>query len=555
MGNINSANKCDLQQYSDVCEMAECLQEFSSTSTIVGLNADSASLSDTWIVKFKDGTTYDEEPMQKAFLKMWISNSSYKGLNENNFQFSPAIPNDQSIFERNRDKQIIVNSGLNYEARVYRDIVKPMIEKNICPNFVKFLGLGKNCSPESLLKMLKHQNPNENLNSNQLFGNAVAMMCNWKRLKITERYSASQIAKFEKHMSKETFQQNITYNIIANEVIKPDTMDFSRFLRDHKMFINGTTPNPVVWNVIFQILAACYSMSKTKMNHNDLHLGNIYIEPVDDSGNSKRFNYEYENTLFTFESRYIAKVYDFDRSYVTRFGDNPILGDGVTSEACVRGSQCNEFIPNLDALKIMGGISLTKWRSEPKTHKLIVDSCTSSDPSQRAILNEIFSNSNFLRGADNKREPNLEKFDSVFQIMKNISALSNIQNIYPSGYVPELKDVFICNQSMFNLSGKILEKFTRTQQDNTVVETLKQQIVELKEQVESLKDQLQKDSRKPPPKGAPCPPGEVRDKDTKECRPTMRKSRPIPKPPCPPDLPIRDKQTGECREDRRKKKK
>ena len=202
----------------------------------------------------------------------------------------------------------------------------------------------------------------------------------------------------------------------------------------------------------------------------------------------------------------------------------------------------------------MGGISLSKRRSEPKTHELIVDSCTSNDPSQRAILNEIFSNSNFLRGADNKREPNLEKFDSVFQIMKNISALSNIQNIYPSGYVPELKDVFICNQSMFNLSGKILEKFTRTQQDNTVVETLKQQIVELKEQVESLKDQLKQNSRKPPPKGAPCPPGEVRDKDTKQCRPIMRKARQPSKSPCPPDRPVRDKVTKECREDRRKKK-
>ncbi len=37
-----------------------------------------------------------------------------------------------------------------------------------------------------------------------------------------------------------------------------------------------------------------------------------------------------------------AKIYDFDRSYVERIGDNPILEGNI----CEISSQCNMFIPN-----------------------------------------------------------------------------------------------------------------------------------------------------------------------------------------------------------------
>ena len=84
------------------------------------------------------------------------------------------------------------------------------------------------------------------------------------------------------------------------------------------------------------------------MCHNDLHLYNIYVEPIKE----QRFNYIYDKTLFTFKTNYLVKVFDFDRSFVTRLGENPYLA----SSFCETSSQCNRYIENLDALKIMSYI-------------------------------------------------------------------------------------------------------------------------------------------------------------------------------------------------------
>lgn len=67
MGNNNSTTGCELQECSDVCQMVSCLDI--SNGSIKGLPVDSASPTDTWIVKFKEGTTYDRKPIEKAFLK------------------------------------------------------------------------------------------------------------------------------------------------------------------------------------------------------------------------------------------------------------------------------------------------------------------------------------------------------------------------------------------------------------------------------------------------------------------------------------------------------
>uniref|UniRef100_A0A6C0LWR3 Protein kinase domain-containing protein n=1 Tax=viral metagenome TaxID=1070528 RepID=A0A6C0LWR3_9ZZZZ len=538
MGN-NSSNSCELQEYSDVCQMAACLDNSNgdiNPDTIMGLKADSASPTDTWIVKFKDTTTYDRIPIQQAFLKIWVSNYSYKCLDEHVIQFAPNNPRNKSIFDTYKNKNKALNSGLNYEARVYRDIVKPMIEKNICPNFVKFLGLGKDCSVDSLIRMLNVGDPHPVSNFRNLYGNTVSMMTTViggpKRNKITDGYSREELSTRNDIISPENLKKHITYNIIANEVIKPNTLKLWEFVHQTDAFGyqgRDDDPNPVYWNVIFQILASCYAMSQTKMNHNDLHLGNVYIEPVDDSGGSRRFNYNYGNTLFTFESQYIAKVYDFDRGYVTRFGDNPLLGQ----RECERYSQCNSIIPNLDAIKLMGGLYKKKGTAET-----ILNACTTNNQKKKTLLRKIFNDSNFLRlNGQRVGSAVLSGFNSVLEIMTNIATLSNIENVYPIGYIPDPQDVFTCNPSMFNEVGKILEIVSKTP---------------------NVENEKNKTTQKTRIKNLPCPPKEVRDKETGECRPDMRiRGKGVPRkpktnPPCPPKE-VRDRKTGECRPDKRRK--
>lgn len=561
MGNNNSA-KCELTEYGNVCEMAKCLN-----SNIIGLSSDSASPTDTWIVEFNDGTTYEGEPIKKAFLKMWISNETLKKLNLTT----------QAKFQNLMSK----NSGLNYEVAVYRDIVKPLIETNICPNFIKFLGAGKDCSFDDVVSMAIGSNNKGSISSYEdtVFSTSVIIVnddrTTMKRKKITNTYTTEEITRLEVSTSRKLVKDKFVYNIIANEVIKPGTISLFEFL-------NKTVDNVVKSKVIFQALAACYAMSCSKMCHNDLHLRNVYIEPLNEVDESKlppgwsrnvssggktyyynqstnestwthpgiaeekstRVNYIYGGDLYTFETNYIAKVFDFDRAYVQRFGNNPFL-DREKDWVCDDYSQCNKYIENLDALKLMSGIYRTINRSYKND---LLDICTQAEGAgvgefaqrlgYKKLLEEVFEEGSFLTKDDVPLATDLYlKFNSTIDIMKNLArsnfSKGSIQNTYPVGYIPDPKYTFICNEDMFNKQGKITNlNVANGIRDKTTITELTNKISELEKENEVLTEALVVREKllkaypiKSEPK-IPCKPGEVRDKITKKCR---EKKRPGPK--------------------------
>jgi hypothetical protein len=530
MGNSKS-NPCELQEYSDVCNMANCLSK-----EIKGIEAESASSTDAWIVNFKKGTTYNEEKIEHAFLKIWISNLTFKRL-------------DQGMLKKEEYDYITTEYSsdllsLDYEAKVYRDIIKPLIELNICPNFIKFLGLGENCSFDNLTSMLKsnHLLTRRKVNNTtelnrywNLYGTSVALITDDIRNSIDKNYTDSTLKSFQKKLSIEDVEKKFTYNILANEAIGPGTITIEDFILKHKnnTGIPCTKKSDVeVWLVIFQVLAACYAMSSSKMCHNDLHLYNIYVEPIKE----QRFNYIYDKTLFTFKTKHLVKVFDFDRSFVTRLGENPYLA----SDFCQTSSQCNRYIENLDALKIMSGIY-----NLGKQQKSIIDMCASSNTSQ-SILKKIFSESGFLTYKSKSLESGeFYQFNSTIEIMKNVSKQCGIENIYPNDYIPDSRFTFVCDKYMFNTQGKIIRtNVAELVGDNTVIERLNKEIERLKEENEQLKahtvkrnrpkqtstkkraTKQKKSSEVKKNKKIDCPKGQVRDIITKKCR---QRKKPGPK--------------------------
>jgi len=96
-------------------------------------------------------------------------------------------------------------------------------------------------------------------------------------------------------------------------------------------------------------------MSLSKMVHNDLHSNNIYVEKMNKpisityifSNNSgKEVKYVLTNQM------YKIYVYDFDRAYCERLGENVVL-----NLKCDISSQCNLYIENKDMLKILCSIT------------------------------------------------------------------------------------------------------------------------------------------------------------------------------------------------------
>jgi hypothetical protein len=299
------------------------------------------------------------------------------------------------------------------------------------------------------------------------------------------------------YLTMDDASKHIKFNMIANELIKPGTVTLHNYMVDqHSIFLdNSDTINSKFFTVLFQSISACYAMSLSKMVHNDIHLSNLYVEPSD----KKDVNYLYNNELFSYETDVIVKVFDFDRSFATILGNNPVLPWFCDS------SQCNKYIENIDVIKLMGGVYRNSriLKGQGKHLDLILDICSSTTDGKN-ILKDTWEFSNFLIHKSSTLLPKHYKmFNNTFDIMKRCSELAKIQNI-PDFVDEPPPGTFICNPSLFVSN--------RTKKPLTPCKPGKVRNPDTK--------RCGAPKKKPP---SPCKPGKVRDPDTKRCRAPKKK--------------------------------
>jgi hypothetical protein len=456
MGNNTSCS--NLQEYSNVCDMWKCL------SKVTGLPSSSASNTDTWIIDFKDEVKYNTKPIKKAFVKIWLSKSSINHSLDKVFTDNWSQPQDI------KDIHLTDIQSLNYEARIYRDIIKEFIETNVSPNFIKFLGLGGDCSFDEVSGMLKGsvENGNEKV---ALFRTTIALLDVDRSGRLSTTSSLkSYTTDFERDkafVSVDYIQNNASFNVLVNESIKEGTKDVSTLSK--KLHGEKGAVNNMAWAVVFQLMAAIYAMSTAGLAHNDLHMGNAYIEVVPVTARS----YVYGGETFNTKNHFLVKVFDFDRSYTARFGDNKSL------DAVCWASQCNEFIPNIDALKIMGLFYISC--NNITTRRTLLDICA---PNKRTfitstgelvkpqeLLKSVWDNGSFLvdpKTDDRLLAHNYESFSSVFYIMKKCAVLAGINS---SDNGATLENTYVCNPGMFDANGKLLTKNVASLSKNEQLET------------------------------------------------------------------------------------
>jgi len=44
---------------------------------------------------------------------------------------------------------------------MYKIVIRPLIDYNVCPNFIRYLGSGENCSFDSVMRLLSTTIPDE----------------------------------------------------------------------------------------------------------------------------------------------------------------------------------------------------------------------------------------------------------------------------------------------------------------------------------------------------------------------------------------------------------
>ena len=401
----------------DIIDINIC-KIFRYITKVNGFKSNSASPTDTWNVTFENNIISGDKLVPYGFMKIYIDPRSVK---------SPPV-------------ELI---ALNYELSVYRDIIKPLINYNICPNFVSFISSGKGCSYDDLLNFLKGK-----LEFNRKLLTDIQCEKNLDRnINIIKEEMSSRPAIQDTEESPYTItlfdKINLKFNIMLNQSIKNPTTLFD-WIKIFNLDISRNLGE--FWNILFQVCYGCYCMSLSKMVHNDLHAGNVFIEKLEKP--VKRMYIINGNTVVV-ESRYTALIYDFDRAYVERLGRNSI-NEG---EYCTVGSQCNEYVENKDIIKILCYV----YDKVPNELKKVLLELISDKPT----MNELGDLYNFPRCflQEINRAGNVVAKDILFysKINSTNKILSNIVLEMRSVSYDKSKSypVYSCNSNYFNRDGSL----------------------------------------------------------------------------------------------------
>ena len=420
----------------NLCDMTNSIEN------ITGMVNNSASPSDNWFIEFKDNIIFKTKKIKYGFLKLFINPNTVPKISEN---------------------RILIETleGLAYEINIYKYIIQPLVDLKICPNFVSYIQSSLECEYSELLdmlldtltntgKLIKAETVINNLNRNINY-----IVNNTKKTPAINLVEDS----IDFHSSIDSIEINT--DLIVNEY--PDVkyrysllllentngIKLSNWIIKNKRILTFETE---LWNIIFQITAACYTMSLSKMVHNDLHSGNIFIQ---DLGEITDFLYNINDEPLLIRTKYKVLIFDFDRSYARIFGDNPIL----TSETCDQTSQCNVFIENKDIVKIFCYITKILETND------LLDLLT-TNPIIQDIINLTYNFKNkkgikrcFLQYKKDTALP-IAIYDSI---NSNLHILMEIYKNFLVNYDADImlsvneNNMYYCNYKMFDKDGNIVK--------------------------------------------------------------------------------------------------
>lgn len=348
-----------------LCDLYACIRN------IKGLPSNSASPTDTMIVTFKHGTSYRGIPITSGFLKLFRTPpdacdqpmepqeqkrptiiESARNIASNisgRFGLRIALPED-IVCSENYNAEY----GLLYEMDVYQQVTNPLINNNICPYFVRSYFAVKCCHYKQILYMLYDHLLNSDTSEvishhktiRTLFLRSYMYMSNKRRdfkvrpslgnMDPTYQFLPLLLAAKERDIEN---AKTTLYSFSINETMSEGTIDFGDYVDSFKGVL---TPSLVV--TLFQINCALYAMELTQLSHSDLHEGNIFIKPIPWTFT----HYEIDNVPYTFSTHNMPLLYDFDRSYCARLGNNKMCEKEAGYH---QYHQKNSFVKNRDAFK------------------------------------------------------------------------------------------------------------------------------------------------------------------------------------------------------------
>ena len=273
--------------------------------------------------------------------------------------------------ETKKTNFFLSSKSLDYEKRVYKDIIGPMKKLKICKHFVPLREVIE-CNYETLLNILigrTYDSTSKKLYNREkidyiLKRNIEGILNFNKKFKINEDSEEIEIIKNNDIIEKLNFSLVLTkYFDVENDIIT-----LTKFLGT---YIGN---KDVILQVLFQLSVVCYAISLCNMTHNDLHADNVFIKKLD---SLQTFIYYINDKKYEIKTFFKVYVFDFNFSYVEKFGVN----EGVNDYLCENFSVCNEFIENKDILKILCAV----FKFYPDSLKY-----TTSNNEKQKIIEQIY---------------------------------------------------------------------------------------------------------------------------------------------------------------------
>jgi hypothetical protein len=521
MGNTASRNFYSNCENLNVANIVNVNGIVNCASNLTGQDSNSTSPSDIILFDFVPNTNYNGEIITKGFQKLFVSN--YDEL-YSKFPVPVTINGkiDNDIYKRKIDI-------LFYEYYIYMDKIKPLVEKNINPHFIKVLGGKLDVSVQNLKRYILDKATTKNdLLKNTFLGvnactvnmidNLIYMMHELNTRKsltkntLTSSLVSNRLYFFPSVTPKNLYNDmslvldNAKFGFILTEGVDVGVVDtfsdflnlplnksifLSKFLRLVRKHANRAEILPYVYYIYFQIFSACYAMYLTGINHNDLHSSNIWIKKTEPHINE----YHLGNKVYRVLVDYKIMIYDFDRSYCESYNNlkpyNNIFSQLSQYNAAVR----NSLFLFKDILKV----SLELYYDFKMTDEK--DDFLGILTSDKVNLKRLFSTKN----SDGNINYWIEDYITKSQL--NESNYNNIQNIFDEMFNrfdafndkrmnanPRVREyIYVCKPSVFK-DGNILDNTFKVVQENVVKEAAKLWLNERKVNNE-FKTQLEKSEK------------------------------------------------------------
>ena len=318
-----------------------------SLTNINFFNKMSASPTNIYFADY-NGNGIEEKVVMKVYVDFI---DSYK-----NSDFFEKLKSDYKIDQNSYEKawRFYYNyykkniDGLNYEKDVYRFVIKNIIDNNYSPNFVEFVDF-------------KTYNLEDFVN----FVDQSTYTPKQKLYKFIETINGLKeiTCCLDDNISDGLYKHILSnFNVIClitkepkNIVTLGDILDLDL----DKTKIN--LDNEEIYKIFFQLIYNLTLMDIIKIQHNDLHPGNILIERLD---NPVDLYYIIDdNEKIKIKTKYIVRIFDWDLAYISDYLKNNKLDD-------VNNNYINNmFIKSYDLAKLFTFLDeIRDFENEPPNY-------------------------------------------------------------------------------------------------------------------------------------------------------------------------------------------